>query len=171
VIVDSKIVWFGSLNPLSHTARSEEVMMRAVAPGFASELARQVAIRGARRNSDDQFAGTGENPRCGNCGHRTFYFFSRKKGRAFFACEEDGCGWLHDASNPMSNRAEGQADSLPQEGPPCPKCASKTRRRQGPYGSFYSCSRYPACDGKMNSRQAMEIMADGDEANESPRVG
>jgi DNA polymerase III delta prime subunit len=163
-IIDSKVVWFGSLNPLSHTARSEEVMMRAVASGFASELARQVAIRGARRDADGQNAAMGENPRCGNCGHRTYYFFSRRKNRAFFACEKDECDWLQDASSPRSNHAAGQTDNLPREGPPCPKCAGKTGRRQGPYGPFYSCSRYPACDGKMNARQAVEIMASADES-------
>jgi ssDNA-binding Zn-finger/Zn-ribbon topoisomerase 1/DNA polymerase III delta prime subunit len=170
-IIDSKIVWFGSLNPLSHTARTDEVMMRAVAPGFASELTRQVAIRGARRGSGGQDAAQGENPRCAACGHRTFYFFSQRKKRAFFACEKDGCDWLQDASNPLSKQAAEQADNLPQEGPPCPKCTSKMRRRQGSYGPFYSCSRYPACDGKMNVRQAMEIMAAADEPEELPRVG
>jgi len=40
VIVDDQVVWFGSLNPLSHTARTDEVMMRTLAPGFASELSR-----------------------------------------------------------------------------------------------------------------------------------
>lgn len=164
-IIDNRAVWFGSLNPLSHTARSDEVMMRAVAPGFASELARQVAIRSARRDPDGQNAAMGENPRCGNCGHRTYYFFSRRKKRAFFACEKDDCDWLQDASNPQSKYAAGQTDNLPREGPPCPKCASKTSRRQGPYGPFYSCSRYPACDGKINARQATEIMASGDETD------
>lgn len=164
-IIDSKVVWFGSLNPLSHTARSDEVMMRAVAPRFAAELVRQVAIRGTRRDADGQNAAMGENPRCGNCGHRTYYFFSRRKNRAFFACEKDGCDWLQDASSPQSNQAAGQTDNLPREGPPCPKCANKTSLRQGPYGPFYSCSRYPACDGKMNARQAVDTMASGDETD------
>jgi DNA polymerase III delta prime subunit len=158
-IIDSNVVWFGSLNPLSHTARTDEVMMRAVAPGFASELARQVAIRSARRDADGPNAAIGENPRCGNCGHRTYYFFSRRRKRAFFACEKDDCDWLQDASSPQSSYGAGQTDNFPREGPPCPKCASKTSRRQSPYGPFYSCSRYPACDGKMNARQALEIMA------------
>lgn len=161
-IIDSKIVWFGSLNPLSHTARTDEIMMRAVARGFAAELARQVAVRSARRDLDGQGTATGENPRCGRCGHRTYYFFSRKKARAFFACED--CDWLLDANSAVSSRNGVEADKLPREGPPCPKCGSKTRRRQGSYGPFYSCSRYPACDGKMNIRQAMEIMAGADDS-------
>jgi ssDNA-binding Zn-finger/Zn-ribbon topoisomerase 1 len=159
-IIDSKIVWFGSLNPLSHTARSDEIMMRAVAPSFAAELARQIAVRSARR--DGQGAATGENPRCGRCGHRTYYFYSRKKARAFFACEESDCGWLQDASREVSNRDVAEADNLPHEGPPCPKCGCKMRRRQGPYGPFYSCLRYPKCDGKINIRQAMEMMVGAD---------
>jgi hypothetical protein len=163
-IIDSKVVWFGSLNPLSHTARTDEVMMRAVAPGFASELARQVAVRSTRRDTGGQNPAMGENPRCGNCGHRTYYFFSRRRNRPFFACEKDDCNWLQDASSPQPNHAAGQTDNLPREGPPCPKCASKTSRRQGPYGPFYSCSRYPACDGKMNARQAAELMANDEEA-------
>jgi PLD-like domain len=158
-IIDSKIVWFGSLNPLSHTAQTDEIMMRAVAPGFATELGRQIAVRSARRDIDGQGTTTGENPRCGRCGHRTYYFFSRKKARGFFACED--CDWLLDANSAVSKRDAVEAD-LPQDGPPCPKCRSKTRHRQGPYGPFYSCSRYPACDGKMNVRQAMEIMAGAD---------
>src|SRR5207248_749572 len=131
-IIDNKIVWFGSLNPLSHTARTDEIMMRAVAPSFASELARQVAIRGARRESDGHHAAVGENPRCDNCGHRTYYFFSRKKNRAFFACEKGDCDWLQDANSAASHRDAAQTDDLPQDGPSCPKCKSKTRRRQGP---------------------------------------
>jgi DNA polymerase III delta prime subunit len=162
-LIDSKIVWFGSLNPLSHTARTEEIMMRAVAPGFASELARQVAIRGTRREADGQHSTMGENPRCGNCGYRTYYFFSRRKNRAFFACEKNDCDWLQDANSAASYRDAGRTGNLPQEGPPCPKCKSKTRHRQGPYGPFYSCSRYPTCDGKMNIQQAMEILAADDE--------
>lgn len=145
-------------------------MMRAVAPRFASELARQVAIRSARRDADGQNAATGENPRCANCGHRTYYFFSRRKNRAFFACEKDGCDWLRDASGPQSIHAAGQIDTLPREGPPCPKCASKTSLRQGRYGPFYSCSRYPACDGKINARQAAEVAASSNEADELPLV-
>ena len=32
---------------------------------------------------------------------------------------------------------------------------------------FYSCSRYPACDGKINDRQAAEVAASSNEADES----
>ncbi len=149
-IVDSKIVWLGSLNPLSHTARTDEIMMRAVAPNFAAELARQIAVRPVRRDVDGRGAAVGENPRCGRCGHRTYYFFSWRRERAFFSCED--CDWIVDASRDLSHHDAAETDNLPLEGPPCPKCGSKTRRRQGRFGPFYGCSRYPACDGKLNIR-------------------
>ena len=32
----------------------------------------------------------------------------------------------------------------------CPKCGAPTTRRQGRFGPFLSCSRYPDCDGVLN---------------------
>jgi hypothetical protein len=101
-IADGRIVWFGSLNPLSHTARTDETMMRALAPQFASELARQVALRRSGRDDADGDV-RGENPHCARCGERSYYLFSRRLGRSFFACEDE-CGWLQDADSAMSNR-------------------------------------------------------------------
>ncbi|MGH9552173.1 MAG: AAA domain-containing protein, partial [Terriglobales bacterium] len=128
-IIDGQVVWFGSLNPLSHTARTDEIMMRALAPAFASELARQVAIRAVKRDRDGESLATkGENPRCGACGGRTFYFWSNRLRRPFFACEAE-CGWVRDATSTTAGR-DGQqpTDDLPAEGPPCPKCGQPTQR-------------------------------------------
>ena len=97
-IVDRRIVWFGSLNPLSHTPRTDETMMRTLAPQFASELARQVAIGASRGDADGGIRA--ENRRCGRCEARSYYFFSRRLGRAFFACENE-CGWLQDVNSAM----------------------------------------------------------------------
>ena len=157
-IVDGRVVWFGSLNPLSHTARTDEIMMRVHAPRFASELARQVAIRALKRDDDENPAAQGENPRCGKCGGRTFYFWSNRRQRPFFACEA-GCDWVEDATGTAARRYLQQPmDGLPADGPPCPKCGESTQRRQSRYGVFYPCSR-PKCDGKMTARQAMALMA------------
>ncbi len=96
-IVDGRVVWFGSLNPLSYTARTEETMIRGLAPGFASELAQQVAIGAVKR--DDEGEGTltqGENPRCEWCGGRTSYFRRHRDAQPFFACEAD-CRWVQNA--------------------------------------------------------------------------
>jgi DNA topoisomerase-3 len=36
---------------------------------------------------------------------------------------------------------------LSKNGEPCPKCAAQTLLRRGKFGFFYSCSKYPSCDG------------------------
>jgi DNA polymerase III delta prime subunit len=152
VIVDDQVVWFGSLNPLSHTAKTDEVMMRALAPGFASELARQIAIRTVKRDDGGKSAAVqSENPRCGKCGGRTFYFWSNRLRRPFFACEAD-CKWVQDATSAAAGRQPQQpTDDLPAEGPPCPQCGQTTRRRWGRRGPFYGCSRYPKCGGTVSA--------------------
>ncbi|MCY1382092.1 DNA topoisomerase 1 [compost metagenome] len=48
------------------------------------------------------------------------------------------------------------AITLP-EGPACPLCGSATRQRTGKTGAFWSCCRYPDCNGTLpvqNGRQA-----------------
>lgn len=162
-IVDGQVVWFGSLNPLSHTARTDEIMMRALAPGFASEIARQIAVRTVRRDGGGESAAVqGENPRCGKCGGQTFYFWSIRRQRPFFACEAE-CDWLQDATSTATGRHPRQpTDDLPAVGPPCPKCGQVTRRRQGRHGSFYGCSRYPKCDGTINAGKRLTNLMTGD---------
>jgi hypothetical protein len=146
-IIDGRTVWFGSLNPLSHTARTEEIMMRVVAPGFASELANQVAINTPRRHGEGENAASRENPRCDTCGGRTYYFLSRRRVD-LFKCEA-GCEGVQNATSAAGGRHG--PDNFPPDGPFCPKCAQPTRLRWSRYGAFYGCSRYPQCDGKMNA--------------------
>ncbi len=55
VLIDRRIAWFGSLNPLSHTARTSELMARVDDTIFAQHLAELLAIRrrqgGARESA------------------------------------------------------------------------------------------------------------------------
>ncbi|MGH7987361.1 MAG: topoisomerase DNA-binding C4 zinc finger domain-containing protein [Candidatus Binataceae bacterium] len=55
----------------------------------------------------------------------------------------------------MARQPQQPTDNLPDDGPSCPKCGQPTRRRRGRYGSFYGCTRYPECDGKINARRAV----------------
>jgi hypothetical protein len=48
IIVDGNILWFGSLNPLSHTSRTGEVMARLVSPALAQQMAAFIAIKPSR---------------------------------------------------------------------------------------------------------------------------
>lgn len=91
VLVDERISWFGSLNPLSHNFRTSELMARVDDVGVSRHIA---SILGVRRRSfdddrNDSFADA-ENPRCGDCGGWTV--FIRGKFGPFFSCEKN-CGW------------------------------------------------------------------------------
>lgn len=144
VLIDKKIVWHGSLNALSHTHRTDEIMTRLVNQGFAETLSAQMS---KRRTSNEKAArgfADAENPRCGRCGHRTYY--DEGKYGPFFKCEESACGWSENLTK--EHRAGGGNSDLPSDGPSCPICNSMTRLRNGPYGPFYRCIKAPACSGK-----------------------
>jgi hypothetical protein len=65
VIVDGEILWFGSLNPLSHTSRTGEVMARLVSANLAQQMAAFVAIKPARATETyANLAMVKENPPC-----------------------------------------------------------------------------------------------------------
>ncbi len=43
-----------------------------------------------------------------------------------------------------------QPDSAAQDTPVCPSCGSPMKKRQGPRGPFWGCSKYPQCRGTRN---------------------
>jgi DNA topoisomerase-3 len=43
-----------------------------------------------------------------------------------------------------------QPDSASQDTPVCPSCGSPMKKRQGPRGPFWGCSKYPQCRGTRN---------------------
>ena len=103
VLIDNRITWFGSLNPLSHTSQTTELMGRVEDPGFTLQVAAQLSAR--RRSAEEvkQSGGTdAENPRC-PCGG--WSILRRSKHGRFFAAE-DGCGWTQDVDRPRTNQAK-----------------------------------------------------------------
>ena len=101
-------------------------------------------------------AGTLEH-RCGNCGGRLLAH-TTKKGRSYYACEHAylcgqklaPCGVCgqglpkKDKANPDNFTCKCDAVF-----PTCPKCSNGWLvERQGKYGKFLGCSRYPSCTGK-----------------------
>ena len=97
-LIDNKIVWWGSLNALSHMGHADEMMTRAVNEGFAQTVAahmskRQVSPKKARETLADQ-----ENPRCGHCDSHSVF----KEGRygPYFECEAS-CGWKRNMREDM----------------------------------------------------------------------
>jgi hypothetical protein len=69
ILIDNRVAWFGSLNPLSHTSRTSELMARVDDTGVASHIASILSLR--RRSFEDIDQGATaepENPRCELCG-------------------------------------------------------------------------------------------------------
>ena len=68
VIIDEQIVWFGSLNPLSHTTKTDETMQRTEGHQYAKQLASFVALDPVRDVSKtDGISVAKENPNCPSC--------------------------------------------------------------------------------------------------------
>lgn len=149
VVIDGRIAWFGSLNPLSHTARTSEVMARVEDEGFAANLADFLSLKRGGVDASDPHRTTAENPRCEDCGSRSIL----KKGKFgfFYTCER--CDWKRDlnaTTRAKGKTAAGNSKTKPLAGKAgkCPKCGAPLALRNGRFGDFYSCSTYPKCDGK-----------------------
>ena len=144
MIIDDAVVWFGSLNPLSHAGRTDEMMARLEGHDAALQLAAFLSLnRRADANSAAGLSVTRENPQCPDCESRTTY----RKGRygPYWQCEAQ-CGWTESVDKPK--RQSSNVNPLPKElAPPCPKCGAQTVPRVGRFGAFYGCTRYPDCDG------------------------
>jgi ssDNA-binding Zn-finger/Zn-ribbon topoisomerase 1/predicted nucleic acid-binding Zn-ribbon protein len=139
VIVDGEILWFGSLNPLSHTSRTGEVMARLVSPNLAQQMAGFVAIKPSRPTETyANLAMVKENPPCARCNGRTYYVAKARHG-AFWRCEEQTCGWTEGATA----RRKSKLDAT--DAPKCPICKMTMIPRSGPFGDFWGCSNYPTC--------------------------
>jgi len=156
-LIDNRIVWWGSLNALSHMYHSDETMTRAVNAGFASIVAAHMSKRPISVEKAVACAAEAENPRCPLCGGRTV--LAEGRSGLFFYCEAE-CGWRESvAKNERVRTPSGSGPSshgveLPKKGPACPKCGGETNLRQGPYSPFYGCARYPECDGKARAPRA-----------------
>jgi ssDNA-binding Zn-finger/Zn-ribbon topoisomerase 1 len=153
IVVDKSIVWIGSLNALSHTARTDEIMIRSQSPQFAVEIIKQTSVRALARRGEtiESNAVAAENPRCTDCGGRTFYLKSKKNGRRYFVCET-GCKWIRDVDqSPIQPSLEASDGTV--GGQPCSLCGAETIRRMGPHGLFFSCVRYPHCKGKPRTKE------------------
>lgn len=147
-ILDDEVVWFGSLNPLSHTGKTDEVMARFNDKGIASQLATFLTIeRGVQHNGQGSISTRKENPVCEQCAGRTTY--RTGKFGPFWECE-NVCGWSLSVGKKGSRSWNGKsgADGFDgQEAPQCDKCGSKMIIRRSKNGGvpFWGCTAYPTC--------------------------
>ena len=157
-LIDNEIVWWGSVNALSHMGHADEMMTRTVNGEFAKIVATHMCKRPISAPKAQTTVAEAENPRCERCdGHSVL-----KDGQhgLYFECELR-CGWKRNMHVEMRRtRSHGgsgersRASNLPDEGSPCPDCGAKTRLQQGRFGQFYSCVRYPECNGTVNVKPA-----------------
>jgi hypothetical protein len=144
VIIDDEILWHGSLNALSHTNRTDELMTRLEGKAICLQMSAFLALdRSVKPDAAEGVSSKAENPRCPECGARSSY----RKGKfgPFWECEE--CDWKESFGKPIrKNNAEaGQSDVPP---PTCDKCGLPMKLRNGRYGAFYGCTGYPGCENK-----------------------
>ena len=142
-VIDDEISWFGSLNPLSHTSKTEETMARIKDKRFAGQLSQNLAIKFSKETSG--LSVKKENPACSSCNfHRTSYHFGTYGKPDYWKCES--CG----TNTPINQRAtKSNIKDKSLVGNPCPKgCGGTIRIQNGRYGQFLSCSNWKNCDFK-----------------------
>jgi hypothetical protein len=104
VLIDNKIVWFGSLNPLSHTPRTSELMARVDNVGVASHVATILSVK--KRSVEELERGAfaePENPRCEKCFERSV--LKRGTHGLFFSCVNyPRCNWTQNVDGPRRRR-------------------------------------------------------------------
>jgi len=142
VIIDDEILWYGSLNVLSHTNRTDELMTRLEGKAICLQMSAFLALdRSLKPDTAEGVSSKAENPRCPECGSRTSY----RKGKygPFWECEE--CDWRESFNKPFRKKSanSGQSDVSP---PTCDKCGLPMKLRNGRFGDFYGCTGYPACE-------------------------
>ena len=96
VIIDEKIVWFGSCNPLSHTSeRTDETMQRTEGVKYARQLANFISVDRSRQRLNQRGVSiVKENPVCPRCGS-SWTVLKKRAGNSKanpWRCAKKGCG-------------------------------------------------------------------------------
>jgi hypothetical protein len=102
VVIDGRIVWFGSLNPLPHSNNTSEIMGRIDNTAFAEQIAQLLSLRPNTVRDDHEASFTQkENPACPVCGGWTVV----RKGQygRFLACEQ-ARHWTESLDRPQRAR-------------------------------------------------------------------
>jgi hypothetical protein len=143
VLIDEKVIWFGSLNPLSYSMGTSEMMVRAESETMALAFAALLALeRGAKAEKMKGATTKAENPRCEDCGARCAWM--KGKYGPYWECED--CGWKQ--NHGAARRGAGQKQTAPPHGEDrvCSKCGRPMKLRNGRFGNFYGCTGYPGCN-------------------------
>jgi len=148
VIIDDEIVWFGSLNPLSHTTKTQEMMARICSKSAALQISTFLLLdRSADKKSSDSISTRKENLRCPLCSARASYRVGSYG--AYWKCES--CLWKENVNQAKRKKAN-EENSL--DVPLCPECGGEMSLKNGRFGSFFSCKDYPQCQGKISLKES-----------------
>lgn len=146
ILIDDEIAWVGSLNPLSHSSSTSEVMLRITGREIAEQLSEFMSIDSNGMNTNtSNLSVRKENPSCESCGSRSVY--RTGKYGPFWECENT-CGWKKSLKEKGFTKNL-DPSSINQEAPKCPDCGSDMNIKQSRYGAFWSCSKYPECKCKL----------------------
>lgn len=150
-ILDSRVLWHGSLNILSHCDTSES-MLRLESAAACVQLARFLSAPAGHRDDGSPALGTAANPACPQCGGPSVWNDGRHG--IWFECEDPNCDGKVDARRRGARRNAGGTTGGGRRGggaagatKPCPEpgCGGTLRERNGRFGSFLGCSNYPRC--------------------------
>ena len=118
---------------------------------FVTELKKDPEYGIAHEDDADE-----EDHKCGECDGRLLKIKAQKDGRIWYRCEYKLCGNFLPAcpkcENGLPRQDDEEADlqcACGETYPPCPVCKEGWLiERDGRYGAFFSCVRFPHCTGK-----------------------
>lgn len=163
VIIDERILWYGSLNPLSHTSRTDEVMARIDNPEAATQMGLFISLKPSASKTNGGVLTQKENPICQECQDRKKHSrMTYRTGRygPYWSCEDQECDYkenlnqnktldLNKTTNTTSSGRIPSIEGITREVPDCPLCGKEMVLRRGPYGSFFGCKSFPRCRGTI----------------------
>jgi superfamily I DNA and/or RNA helicase/ribosomal protein L37AE/L43A len=109
VIIDEQVVWFGSLNPLSHTTKTDETMQRTEGHQYAKQLASFVALDPVRDVSKaDGISVAKENPNCPSCRSEWVIWVKQDQRRRAKSWECGKCGHKWQGVTAVASKVKSQ---------------------------------------------------------------
>ena len=152
VFIDEHIFWYGSLNPLSHTGKTEESMLRVPSKELCLLKAKYEIYKRGYKNEDSPFSiiTEKENPDCPKC-NELITFHHRGKFGPYYHCES--CQWKESVDKFNSNNFKKQNDEdIPIEKDiKCEVCSKKMILKKSRFGHFYGCTDYPKCKNTVKA--------------------
>jgi hypothetical protein len=134
VVIDGRIVWFGSLNPLSHR-NTQELMFRLDNEDFTKQVMEVCALQPPGNDSQTALPVIDVSkipPRsCSSCGNR-MKVIPRGRFGPFYKCARDG--------STANIRKEDLDRAILSEAKTCPKCGRVMELRWSKTGVFLGCS-------------------------------